>query len=128
MTVLHDIGSGKMDRVELFNRMFLNVPQRRTRHTQLLYVPMVRTNYEANDMTFKPRGLANIRNTIMKILSVCAVNEQTPQLSAASQPIRTLYAVCGDKSIAGELVTFDSFSFVLSTNVVGVLGMDWNGF
>ncbi|KAL4718906.1 hypothetical protein ACJJTC_002380 [Scirpophaga incertulas] len=41
-----------MDCVELFNRIIiLNVPQRRTKHTQLLYVPIVRTNYEANDMT-----------------------------------------------------------------------------
>ncbi|KAL4704093.1 hypothetical protein ACJJTC_016351 [Scirpophaga incertulas] len=97
MTVLHDIGSGKMDCVALFNRiMFLNVPQRITRHTQLLYVPIVRTNYEANDMTncCAACGQSLIYVEVpshlpVSLLLVCCVQYQCDLHSAAASDAAT---------------------------------------
>lgn len=48
--LLHDILSGKIDCTELLRNVSLKVPSYRTRHTPLLHVPHVSTNYAQNSV------------------------------------------------------------------------------
>lgn len=74
MCLLYDILNGNLDCADLLSQVKFNTPQRRTRHTPMLYVPIHATNYAQNNVVTR---IVRTHNTTFKDIDIFTYSKKT---------------------------------------------------